>query len=389
MNSALRVRVLLHEAGRTGVPVLLERLLEWARSGSGEPVEFDLVVRHGGALLPRLERWTSTTTVVEPGGRRSLSDAAAVGAALAGLPASTTDAIRSSRWRRLTRHLPRPDVVLVHGAGAWPLVRSVRSAAPIVLHLQELGVALDRSVPRPDQELMLRRCARVLTVGAEVSELARRRGAPADRIELLPGVADPHARTTLSEVAPNVVAAVGTPGWRKGADRFTALAHELGRTHPGTTCRWVGGAPGGTSSLAVGAEDPVEWAEATEDPWRHLADVAVLVVPSREDPLPLVALEAGQRGVPVVATESGGLNELLADGRGVVVPQGDLRALHRAVARMLDEPDGARRHGSALRARVEACHRVERVGPRWLRALRDAAAGTPPSAIEDGERLDA
>ena len=61
----------------------------------------------------------------------------------------------------------------------------------------------------------------------------------------------------------------------------------------------------------------------------HLADAWALVVPSLwAEPLGLVAIEAIVRGVPVIASRTGGLSEVIEDGRsGLLFPNGDEAAL--------------------------------------------------------------
>src|SRR5439155_26497355 len=64
----------------------------------------------------------------------------------------------------------------------------------------------------------------------------------------------------------------------------------------------------------------------------------LLVVPSLAEPFGTVAAEAGARGVPVVASEVGGLPEVVARG-GVLVPPGEPVALGAAVGDLLDDSD--------------------------------------------------
>lgn len=83
-----------------------------------------------------------------------------------------------------------------------------------------------------------------------------------------------------------------------------------------------------------------------------LIDAATIVVmPSRREPLGLVALEAALRGRPVVAARVGGLPEVVDDGvTGLLVPAGDVSALTAALARLLREPAVAAGMGRVARA---------------------------------------
>lgn len=98
--------------------------------------------------------------------------------------------------------------------------------------------------------------------------------------------------------------------------------------------------------------------------------LAVVVPSVVADACPTVVLEAMAAGRPVVATTSGGIVDLVVDGRtGLLVPPGDAGALAGALTRILREPDTARAFGlagwersreftvSALAERIEDMYR--------------------------------
>lgn len=85
----------------------------------------------------------------------------------------------------------------------------------------------------------------------------------------------------------------------------------------------------------------------------HTADI--IVVPSRwQEPLGLINLEAGACSKPVVATNVGGIPEVVIDGvNGYLVEPGDVRDLAKCVQRLVANPDLRDRMGSAGRKLVE------------------------------------
>ena len=84
-----------------------------------------------------------------------------------------------------------------------------------------------------------------------------------------------------------------------------------------------------------------------------ISEHAVVIMPSRQDSLPLVALEAGAMARPVVAARVGGLPEIIVNEEtGVLVDSGDARGFADAAARLLSAPAEATRMGRAARARV-------------------------------------
>jgi glycosyltransferase involved in cell wall biosynthesis len=85
--------------------------------------------------------------------------------------------------------------------------------------------------------------------------------------------------------------------------------------------------------------------------WLAAADINVL--PTFYEGLPLTILEAMASGLPTVASNVGGIPEVIEDGvSGLLVPAGDIQRLAKAVASLVRDPATRVRIGHAARARV-------------------------------------
>ena len=149
-----------------------------------------------------------------------------------------------------------------------------------------------------------------------VGNLSERKGVP----ELLQAMAQP----ALAALPVTLTLAGGgdLPTWRARADR-------LGLGDRVRFCGWTEGAKLG--ALMAGAD--------------------ALVLPSHDEGLPLVILEAMAQGLPVVCTPVGEIPAALEDGRhALFVPPGDALALARALARLLG--DASLRERLALEGRA-------------------------------------
>jgi glycosyltransferase involved in cell wall biosynthesis len=105
-----------------------------------------------------------------------------------------------------------------------------------------------------------------------------------------------------------------------------------------------------------------------------LSASAVLVVPSRVEPLGNVVLEGFAAIRPVVAAAADGPRELIEDGRnGLLVPIGDDATLAQAIAGLLADPARAHAIAAAGRAAFEAHHAEAPVLAAWARFLEAAA----------------
>jgi glycosyltransferase involved in cell wall biosynthesis len=93
----------------------------------------------------------------------------------------------------------------------------------------------------------------------------------------------------------------------------------------------------------------------------------VVVYPSRAETSPLAIVEALATERPVVATDVGGVSELLDDGRnGLVVKPGDAADFARAVRRLIDSSELARRLAQAGFAEVRERNDLDHVVDAWL-----------------------
>jgi glycosyltransferase involved in cell wall biosynthesis len=97
-----------------------------------------------------------------------------------------------------------------------------------------------------------------------------------------------------------------------------------------------------------------------------------LVVPSRAESLPYIVLEAAAAGVPMIATNVGGIPEIFGPAAGDLVPPGDPDALARTIGKALGEDEIKRGAALRLQARVGERFSAEAMTDDVLVAYRDA-----------------
>jgi len=108
------------------------------------------------------------------------------------------------------------------------------------------------------------------------------------------------------------------------------------------------------------AVDFLGWVQPDEVPSLINGSTLVLM-PSREDSMPLVALEAGLMGRPVVATNVGGIPEVVIhEQTGILVEPEDSDAIAAGVVFLLSHRETARQMGEAARRRIEEAFSWER-----------------------------
>lgn len=106
----------------------------------------------------------------------------------------------------------------------------------------------------------------------------------------------------------------------------------------------------------------------------------VLVMPSRAESLPYVALEAAGAGMPLIATRVGGVGEIVEGTDTPLVAPGDAAALAAAMREALDAPLAARERAARLRDAVGGRFSVTAMADGVLRFYAAAAPGQQPAA---------
>ncbi len=233
---------------------------------------------------------------------------------------------------------------------------------PVVLHLHAAQiVAFHDALPWAGRWLvrrMFRTAALCVVLGEPWRRWVGSLGVPDERIRVLRnGVPRLSGWRARAQGAPFRLLFLGNLFERKGiADLLVALAHP---GIPACTLLVAGGGDVGRYSAraeALGLGGRVRFAGWVDQAGAAacLAEADALVLPSYDEGLPLVILEALSLGVPVVTTPVGAIPEVLADGdTALLVPPGDVAALAAALRRLAGDPALAARLSERGRALYE------------------------------------
>jgi glycosyltransferase involved in cell wall biosynthesis len=273
----------------------------------------------------------------------------------------------------------RPQVVNTHSSvDSWAVAlasRLVRGAAPVV-RTRHVSIGINKS---PGTLWLYRRaCARVVTAGERLRrQLIETAGLDPARTVSVPTGVDSTRFVPGDRAAAR--RALGLPPAAFAAGVVATL--RIGKGHRFLLEAWsrlqdrdarllvVGSGPQEEALraqvAALGLGERVVLAGNQDDvvPWLQAMDLFVL--PSLHEGVPQVIVQAQMCGVPVVATNVGGIPEAVADGvTGVLVPPEDVEALRGAIASLAQ--DAGRRRALGAAARDAAVRRFD------LRVMLDA-----------------
>ncbi len=209
------------------------------------------------------------------------------------------------------------------------------------------------------QPAVLEAVDRFVTASAFAAGQLARLGLPAERIEVIPNHLPPTAFAPSSRAHEGRYALMAGRLAREKGPEVAVEAAALS----GVPLKVTGTGPleGEVRELAARLRAPVELLGRVEraELERLLSGAAMVVMPSvGPDVFPYSALETMAAGVPVVASRTGGLTEMVGEER--CVPRRDPIALAAAMRALWDDPDRRRAEGEALLARACERHGEER-----------------------------
>ncbi len=173
---------------------------------------------------------------------------------------------------------------------------------------------------------------------------------PLQKIEVIPAFM-PYSDTRHSpekkENAQFIVGSAGMPSFRKGTDLFIKVA-ALTKKICGKKIlfRWVGFNPEDSSNYEyqclikeLEIDDIIELIPHTATPLLEFAKFDIFLLSSREDPNPLVVLESGQLGKPVLSFKgSGATDEIVEAGGGTMVAMESIEEMATAIVEYMRDP---------------------------------------------------
>ena len=156
-------------------------------------------------------------------------------------------------------------------------------------------------------------------------------------------------------------------------------------THQGARL-WIAGQGEAADAIAgrisaAGLNDRVTLLGPRSDVPALMQAADAYVLSSAWEGLPMVLLEAGASGLPIVATDVGGTREAVLDGEtGLVCPPGDSDALTAAMTRLMDlEPSERIAMGEAGRAHIRRTFDLDAVADRWAHIYRSLITASKPA----------
>lgn len=328
-----RILAVGHDAYPAGAQIVFLHILRWLREN--HEADISLWLMADGELLDEYANVVPTRVLPTRSAPKSTPS-------LMSLPGRARHRLRPRGGKLAPGSV---DVIYANSAASASLAAELAAEAdcPAICHVHELDMSIRRFAGRFREAS--EHLDRYIAVSRAVERnLVVNHGIEAERIdrihEGIPLPQDVGTAQRRSELRTElripldafVIGGCGTVDWRKGSDVFLLVAKALTGKLPQRPVHflWVGGKPRPLQTVQydlerLGLGATAHFVGQRPDPMTYFALFDAFLLPSREDPFPLVGLEAAALGVPIVCfADAGGMPEFVEDDAGYVVPYLDI-----------------------------------------------------------------
>ncbi|WP_298741075.1 glycosyltransferase family 4 protein [uncultured Chitinophaga sp.] len=321
-----------HEASLSGAPILLLNLLLLLQHHRS--IKVTLVIRRGGPLSEEYAKYFPVI-VLKPAGYRE------------GGPLMKVAAILRNRWQllRLMLIMPGCNYVFSNTIINGPLLKTIAFfRKPVITYVHELENVIRAYAAEVTQTLKYthRFAYPSLRVKDALVTTCRLTDEKLQRLSYyfpvnLPAIHDEATKRAFTEDfrqrfkledSDMLIGGMGLASHRKGADIFVEVCGKVAAMNKRVKFCWIGDFDSAVTEAALKQQvqdlqigNQIVFTGPLPHNYYNLAPFDLFFLSSREDPYPLVVLEAGFMRVPALCFEnSGGIPEFVGEDAGWIVP---------------------------------------------------------------------
>jgi glycosyltransferase involved in cell wall biosynthesis len=374
-----------HDANRAGSQLLLLQLLRLLKE-RGVPMH--LLLCNGGELEDEFEKVVSITRLYP---ENTAFNKPFTGKILKKVKLYQFYEQRTvqKEQERVVAELEAQEIGLIFvnsiaNAGVYYETLKFLHHLPMVLFAHELGMSVKIYTHSVHLDYLLEKANHLIAVSKAVADhYVQDYGFPSKQVSTFTLIDHDHIDEKIKAAHPDlagqiynipkdavVIGGCGNAEWRKGNDLFNWIARRvIQKTTPlPVYFLWVGAGPQHdiyglieNDIRLMGLKDKIILIPPTPQALDYISRFDVLMLSSREDPYPLVVLEAALAEIPVVCFEgAGGAPELIESDAGFVVPYLDISAASDALIQLILDPGMRESMGAKGRQKVLARHNTDK-----------------------------
>jgi glycosyltransferase involved in cell wall biosynthesis len=373
-----RILFIGHEAERTGAPIVLLNYLQWLKKSKPQ-YEIDLLLLRGGDLEEEYRKVADNVYLLPSNDNPSIIER--------GISHLKKKAKIKTKLPPLAPFAKNYDVVLGNTIVSLDYLKFFKQKGfHTICWLHELEYVVKLFSVEKFIELS-EYTDRFIVASKAVENMLRQFGIEKKthlvyEFSKIETEISESAETLKNElnIPPNafVVGGSGTIEWRKGVDLFLQIASQVAARNEDIYFVWVGGKSlhSDTEYIQIQHDynrlvlkNKLIFTGRLKNPHRIFAAMNVFALTSREDPFPLVCLEAASLGKPIICFENaGGMPEFVEEDAGATVSYADVNAFSEKILYFYNNRAELQKAGQSAQKKIntsfsaeQSCRKIDAV----------------------------
>ncbi len=248
--------------------------------------------------------------------------------------------------------------------------------APLLAHIHELEFSIQLYSQKNDREFLFKHATKIIACSKAVAEnIIENHGVSAQKIEVIHSFVDNESVLNRIETTDNqaikqkynlpetgfLIGGCGNAEWRKGIDVFLQVINQILNTS-NENCHfvWIGVKKEGDyyeqisyDIAKMGIGDKITFIEQTPDAVELINCLDIFTIVSREDPFPLVMLEAALAQKTMIGFDkTGGCSEFIEEDAGIIVPYLNTFSMASSIIKLFLNQSFAKQLGQKAKDKV-------------------------------------
>jgi len=351
----MRILFISHDASRTGAPIVLLNLINWINKNTSK--EIIILLKDTGPLLKEFQKIAPTFIWNHP--RNNFTKFKLINK-LFNLFSNCDFDLNQIKILKLIKK-KNIDIVYSNTVASHDLVKLLKNEIdiPTISHIHEMKYSIESFYSYSVQTNIINTIDKFITVSKLADSHFKQLTNSNINTDIINGFVDmsmfknptinkEEFSKELGLVDNFIVGACGVGSFRKGIDIFIELSRVFQKKHAGLPIKflWVGNV---SEEIILGYKYDNELLGVVENiifcgvqkyPQNYFNLFDVFALTSREDPFPLVAIEAASLGKPIICFENAsGIPELMDGKGGFVVPYMNIDEMMNKIIKLYENKE--------------------------------------------------
>ncbi|WP_115461522.1 glycosyltransferase family 4 protein [Winogradskyella aurantiaca] len=346
-----KILFITHDTSRTGAPKVLLLFLNWIVVNYPN-IYFEIVALRGGGMEGEFKDLKRPYYNFDA--EKKLFYGSMVNRILMRLRIFKNDIFRDSFIKN--NELDKFDIIYANSVVSIPFAIALKDSNPgskLVTHIHEFKTVISQKLPNlGDYVDKINRV--IVPANSLKQELEDEFEIEKEKIKVIREVSTIRPKTDSHQSnGVFVVGGAGSFSWRKGPHLFIQVArHFLKMYNKNVEFRWYGKLNNaerltiGEDIRKLGLEESIFFKGEIMEISDHFNQMDIFLLTSREDPFPLVCIEVGMLGKPIICFEkASGTQEIIEEKGGFVVSYLDIEEMAMRINQYMEDKELMTSHG--------------------------------------------